>query len=1007
MKRQIFLLYFFLSVSFLYAQEGIKISGKVSDKTGGLPGVSVSLKGTTLGVVTDMGGDYSITASGQATLVFSFVGLTTQEVPVNNRTTINILMLENVIGVSEVVVIGYGTSKSKDLTAPVSTIKSADLEKRTTATPMDALQGISAGVQVVSSGVPGAGPTVRIRGVGSMNNESPLYVVDGMFFNNIDFLNSSDIENISVLKDASGAAIYGVRAANGVVIITTKRGKFNSKTTVNYYGYIGFQTPVNMLKMANGAQYAAMELAKGTASDVAHVTGSVAKFGGSGSNPSTSTDWYKEILKPQALTHNHSLDLSGGNEKAAYSLGVNYLFQDGMLDAKNQYERYNIHGQTDFQAYSWLKVGYNFIMSNYTNFAPNKAAFFSAYTASPLYPVYDDKNTSAFPTKYASSTSIGYGNGAFANPVAAANYYYNRTKAFQILPSVYAEFSIIKDKLTFKSQLSQKYLSLGNLDYTPAFYVDNYQKSKDQISHLTSVQERFNSSILDNLLTYKDSKDKHHWSVLLGQSMRDERWRQLKGTADNVSNEKEEFMYLNLGNSTNRTLDETGTDFRGLSYFTRATYDFASKYLLTATFRADGSSKYQEKWGYFPSVGLGWILSEESFMAKQKLFDYMKVRASWGLLGNDGIAANNGFSSITGGIGASGIFNNYGAASGEYTSGYVTQNFYRDLLWEVVDEYDLGIDFSLLKRRLGGTLDYYHRQTDKVAFSKPQPMGAPNIYGNWGKMLNQGFEVTLNWTDKIGDFGYHIGSNLTFLKNEVLDLNGLAFIATGTPEFPTREVVGQPLDYFYGYEVSGVYQTPAEVAADPIGKANGVLPGYLKYKDQNNDNVLNESDKVMLGSYLPKLTYGFDLGFDYKNLDFGIMFQGQGGNSILNMNRARRLWYGDMNGDAVMVANLWTAAGSTNRYPSAAASSAGWNTQASSFFVEKGNYLRIQNIQVGYNLKIGNPASPVKCRLFLTADRPAIFTKYNGFTPEITGKGYDENTYPAAATYSIGCKITY
>jgi TonB-linked SusC/RagA family outer membrane protein len=494
---------------------------------------------------------------------------------------------------------------------------------------------------------------------------------------------------------------------------------------------------------------------------------------------------------------------------------------------------------------------------------------------------------------------------------------------------------------------------------------------------------------------------------LLGQSSRDEKWRQLKGTAENVSNVNDEFMYLDLSNSANRTLDENGTDYRGLSFFTRGTYDYASKYLLTATFRADGSSKYQEKWGYFPSVGLGWILSEEKFMKGQKLFDFLKVRASWGLLGNDGVPANNGFSSYTTGTGASGIFNNYGSSSGQYVNGYVTQNFYRDLLWEVVDEWDLGIDFTILNRRLTGAIDYYHRRTDKVAFSKPQPMGAPNIYGNWGKVLNQGFEASLNWNDKMGEFGYHIGSNLTLLKNEVLDLNGLAFIQTGTAEFPTREEVGKPLDYFYGYEVSGVYQTAAEVAADPIAVANGVRPGYLKYKDQNNDHILNESDKVMLGSYLPKITYGFDLGFDYKHFDFSIMFQGQGGNSILNMNRARRLWYGDMNGDAEMVTNLWTTAGSTNKYPSAAATNQGWNNQASSFFVEKGSYLRIQNIQLGYNFKFGNTASPVKCRLFLTADRPAIFTNYNGFTPEIGGKGYDTNTYPAAATYSIGCKITY
>ncbi len=985
------------------------ISGKVTDLKGQpLPGVTVVIKGTTQGTITDSDGRYYFSSvPGNTILVFSFVGMKTQEIDLDGKNHLDVSMEEETVGIEEVVAIGYGTSKVKDLTAPIASVKSEDLVKRTTASPMDALQGNTAGVQVISSGEPGATPSVRIRGVGSLNNESPLYVVDGMFFDNIDFLNTNDIEDMSVLKDASGAGIYGVRAANGVVIINTKRGKFNSKTTVTYNGYVGFQKPVNMLKMANGKQYAAMELAKGIAADSAHVTSSVAKFGGSGLNPSTDTDWYQEILRNAALIQNHSIDLSGGSDKAAYSVGMNYFFQDGIMDSKNQYERYNIHGQTDFQAYSWLKVGYNFILTNYTTFSANNGAFFYAYVSSPLYPVYDATNTSAFPTDYASSTSIGYANGAYANPVAAANYYYNRTKGFQFLPSLYAEISFVKDKLTFKSQLSQKYSSLSNLDFTPAYYVDAYQLSTDQISHLTSTQDRYTNFVLDNLLTYRGSSNDHHWSALLGQSVRDERWRELTGTADNVSGAKEEYMYLDLSNSDNRTLDENGTDYRGLSYFVRGTYDYDSKYLLTATFRADGSSKYQQKWGYFPSVGLGWIISQENFMADQHLFDFFKVRGSWGLMGNDGIPANNGFSSYTTGTSSSGIFNNYGSSSGEYVDGYITQDFFRNLDWEVVNEWDFGLDFTMLKQRLTGTLDYYRRQTRKLAFSKPQPMGAPDIYGNWGKMMNQGVEVTLSWDDKINKFGYHVGLNVTTLKNRVQDINGLSYIDTGTSEFPTRVEVGKPVYYFYGYKVEGVYQTADEIANDPIAVANGVLPGYLKYKDMNNDDTLDENDKVMLGNYLPKVAFGFNCGFDYKNFDFSIMFQGQAGNEILNMNRARRLWYSDMNGDREMVSHLWTGEGTTNKYPSAYATTQSWNNQASSFFVEKGSFVRIQNIQMGYNFKIGYGPTPVRCRFYLTADRPAIFTRYNGFTPEISGTGYDTNTYPASATYSIGCKITY
>jgi len=986
-----------------------KISGTVTDGTGKpMPGVTVSVKGMAIGAFTGDDGKYSLTVPETAqTLVFTFVGMKTQEVLIGSQNVIDVVLKEESVGLEEVVVIGYGTSKAKDLTAPISSVKSEDLVKRTTASAMDALQGNTAGVQIISTGQPGANPTVRIRGVGSLNNDSPLYVVDGMFFDKIDFLNPNDIQEMSILKDASGAAIYGVRAANGVVLITTKKGKLNTKTTVTYSGYAGFQTPVNMLKMANGKEYAAMEVDKGVASDLAHVTSSVAKFGGSGVNPSTSTDWYKEILRKEAFTQNHSLELAGGSEKAAYSLSLNYLFQDGIMDSKNSYERYNIHGQTDFQAYSWLKVGYNFILTNYTTFAPNNSAFLYAYLSSPLYPVYDETNTTAFPDKYASSTSIGYANGAFSNPVAAANYYYDRTKGFQILPNIYAEINLFKNKLKFRTQLSEKLASLSDLVYTPAYYVDAYQMSTDKISHLKSVQERFTNYVLDNLLTYNDAYGKNHWTVLLGQSARDERWRALKGTADNVSGIHDEYMYLDLSNSDNRTIDEDGTDYRGLSYFARATYDFASKYLLTATIRADGSSKYQQKWGYFPSVGAGWVISEENFMKDQHLFDFMKLRASWGVLGNDGVPANNGFSSYTTGTGASGIFNNYGTSSGTYVNGYVTQNFYRDLDWEVVQEWDLGFDFTMLRSKLSGTFDYYHRMTSKLAFKKPQPMGAPDIYGNWGKVLNQGLEITLNYRDKAGDLVYNIGANVTTLKNEVKDINGLAYIATGTSEFPTRVEVGKPVYYFYGYQVAGVYQNAAEITADKIGTDNGVQPGYLKYKDKNTDKSLNESDKVNLGSYLPKLTYGFNFSLEYHGLDFSMMLQGQAGNKILNMNRARRLWYSDMNGDRNFVTSLWTGDGSTNKYPSAYATTQGWNNQASSFFVESGSYLRVQNVQLGYNFIVGNTESPVKCRVYMTADRPLIFTKYNGFTPEIGGTGYDTNTYPTAATFSIGCRIIY
>jgi len=1016
MKKKIsFILILLSAFSLQMLAQNLRISGVVRDAETKetLPGVSVVVKGSSTGTITDIDGNFSLSVSDGKTLQFSYVGYETQDIAAKGG-SISVNMKPATTKMNEVVVIGYGTSKAKDLTAPITVVKSEDLMKRTTGSAMGALQGSAAGVQVITNGSPGSSPTVRIRGVGSLNNESPLYVVDGMFFDNIDFLNTNDIADMSILKDASAAAIYGVRAANGVVIITTKKGTLNSKTKITYNGYLGYQTPVHMLQMADGSQYAAMELAKGTSSDIAHVTLSAQKFGGSGTKPTTNTDWYGELLKKSALTHNHSIDISGGSDKATYTVGLSYLYQDGIMKAQNNYKRFNLLAQTDFQAYDWLKIGYKVVISNSTLFSPNKSAFANAYYSSPLYPVFDATNTNAFPTAYASSTSIGYANGAFSNPVAAANYYYNKTNGLQVSPTVFAEIKLWKDKLLFKTQFSQKFADNNNLSFTPAFYVDAYQLSPNKLSSLTSSQDKYQNYIIDNTLTYKDGINKHHWSAMIGQSTRDERWREIKGTAANVPGAKEEYMYLSQGDATGRTLSEDGTDYHGLSFFGRATYDYASRYLLTATLRADGSSKYQQKWGYFPSVGAGWIVSEEKFMSQQHLFDYLKARLSWGMLGNDAIPANNGFSSLQTGTGYSGIFGSTSSSAGAYIPGYITQNFFNYLKWEVVNEWDGGIDFSMLKQRLSGSIDYYNRQTNNLVFYAPQPMGVADLLGNYGKVSNQGLELTLNWKDKIGKLGYTIGGNISTLKNKVLDLHGLAYKMTGVSEFPTRMEVGQPVNSFYGYQAVGVYQTQAEVNADPIAVANGLVPGDLKYKDQNGDGVLDTKDRVILGNYLPKVSYGLNLGLNYNKLEINVMLQGQAGNKILNMNRARRLWYSDMNGDAEMISHLWTGVGTTTKYPSALGTTKGWNNMASSFFVESGSYLRIQNIQLAYSFKLAKSASAPEMRVFLTADRPVIFTKYSGFTPEIggsntdlSGTGYDNNVYPTSATYSIGWRITY
>ena len=1005
----------------------VKVSGRVTSTSGEpVAGVSVVVKNTSIGTTTDGAGNYVLTVPDSALLVFSSLGFETQEIPVNGRTTIDVsLKAADASSLQQVVVIGYGTSSRKDLTAPIGVVNPEDLNKRMAASPMQALQGNAPGVQVVTNGAPGGSPTVRIRGVGSFNNTNPLYVVDGMFVDNIDFLNTNDIGEMSILKDASAAAIYGVRAANGVVIITTKKGKYNMKTRVTYNGYYGVQTPTGKFKLANGAQYAAMQLAKRTAADSARVTLSATKFGGSGVNPTTNTDWYDELLSNSAPMYNQSIDLAGGGSKVNYTLGLNYLYQDGIMEAENNYKRYNIRFQLEAKPYDWLKLGITTHLSNFIQRNPNTGAFSLAYMASPLYPVFDATNTLAYPQKYTSSSTLGFANGVFNNPVAASDYWYDRTKGFQLLPTVYAEADIVKSKLTFRSQLSQRYGSSLNQNYLPEYYVDNIQRAR--VSTLTTTETRSENYILDNLLTYKDSKGSHHWTLLLGQSVRDERFRSSQMITDSVP-PQQTFWYADQGIRRTNGYTETGFRNTSASWFGRISYDYAGKYLLTATYRADGTSKYQDKWGYFPSVGVGWLISEEGFMKDQGLFDELKIRGSWGRLGNDNVSPSTGYAVVYTGNDYSGVFNSTATSNGNLQTGYRIDPIFGTVNWEIVTEWDGGIDFSMLKRRLKGSVDYYHRQTDKLAFERNIPFIGLRQYGNWGKVNNSGIEVDVNWSDKIGNLGYQIGGNLSTLKNEVIDLQGLKNLPGGVAEFPTLSQVGDPFNFFYGYQVTGIYQTQAEVDADPIAVANGVKPGYFKYKDQNGDKVLDADDRVNLGSYLPKITYGFNLELNYKDFDFSVFFQGVGGNSILNFNRATRQKFPDMNGDKDFVTGLWTGEGSTNKYPSAIATTQSWNNNASSFYVENGSYLRLQNIQLGYNFKIGNN-NPTSFRVYVTADRPVIFTRYSGVTPEVTapaqlpkdraagpsntpatfisGTGYDNNVYPTTAVYTIGVRISY
>ncbi len=988
----------------------ITVSGTVTDAQGlSLPGANVIIQGTMTGTVTDVDGKYSIAVPGPETVLsFSFIGLISQDITVGNQRTINVTLLEEAQKLEEVVVVGYGTSKMKDLTAPIAVVKKDVFEKQTTVNPMQALQGKVAGVQVINSGAPGAGPAVRVRGVGSIGDYAkPLYVVDGVFVDNIDFLNNNDIESMSVLKDASASAIYGVRAANGVILITTKSGTGGGKPSVTYDGYVGLQVPVNIMKMTNTAEYVTL---RNEANydwvnrnyKLGYTPITAEQYNGA------DTDWYDVLLR-NALITSHSLDVSGSTDKVNYSVGANYLYQDGILDVSNNYNRLNIRAKGEYRVSKMAKVGFSALVSKYDHAKPNDDAFFRAFMSPPIYNVYDENNTAAYPVRFGSPQSVGLGS-EYSNPYAAAYYYDKLENGYHMIPSVFLELNFLNDRLTFRTQYSQDLTFVRERTYSPEYFVGGSQGLTT--SQLTKKSNEFTKEILDNTLTFRDViKQKHSYSLMLGNSIRQETNPWLQGSAMNVPGNTDETKYIKNGSYKNRDATDDGKRDRGLSYFFRGTYGYDNKYLATVTFRADGSSKYQDKWGYFPSVGLGWIMSAEDFMRDQKVFNYLKVRASWGQLGNDNIPSNSTY--ILGKMGAS----SSGVFGDQLVDGVGAQTVLQNYLkWEVVTELDLGFDFAMAENRLNGSLDFYRRQTDNVVFNAPVSSGGgtAELLGNNGSVRNLGIELSLSWSEKVSnDLSYNIGMNLTTISNKVVKVmntsTGKVPGATINGSIATYSVVGKPIGAFYGYQVDGVYQSEREVLQDPTAPA-WAGPGYFKYRDVTGEGKIDADDMTYLGSPTPQLMGGLDFGLYYKSWDFAVAFQGQWGNKILNQKRMNRGVFATANYDEDFYNNRWTSDSPSKDYPSAEAYGNGNIQQPNSFYVENGWYIRIQNVQVGYTIPFQKTSFPT-IRCYVAAQRPYTFFTYNGFTPEISGEpnktGIDNAVYPMQAIYSVGVKAIF
>ncbi len=1005
LRSQTLLMLLLIAGSMVYAQTKTVI-GTVTgaDDRLPLPGVTVVIEGTMQGAVTDIDGKYSLEVTPEQSLTFSFVGFQSQTILVGEQQIINVSLQTTSFDIEEVVVIGYGEAKVKDLTSSITTVRSEDLAKTPAGQAMQALQGKVAGMQVVSSGSPGSSPTVRIRGVGSypgIGNTDPLYVVDGVFYDNIDFLNSADIASISVLKDASAAAIYGVRAANGVVLIETKSGTHNQKAEIVYDGYYGYQVAQNVLKMANSEQFTNMANESGSEPAAQYILNAMQRYGRSRVNPNVpdvSTDWYDEVLRP-AATQNHSLTVAGGSENATYSLATSYFTQDGILDMKNDYERLNLRSKVDYKVNDWFTMGGNMIFSDATRFLEEESAWSQAYWAVPIMPVIDEQNVNAWPVKYSNARDLGYRDGQ--NPFPTMDFNEKRHKIRKVMANFYLQTQLIPEKLSFKTTYNHAFTSLNIRETGLPYYLDDNVKRTEEESFILRKTETYSDQTWDNVLTYTDSFGQHNLTVMGGSSFMDESFEMLQAKGLDFPYQQEEAWYIDKAkNKPENDVKDDGRRQYSMSYFGRVSYNYMSKYLVYGTFRADGTSKYQETWGYFPTVGVGWVLSEENFWPQNNVVDYLKLRGSWGELGNNSIAASDGART-------SEII--YLSLDDTRTAGTKTSDDFAYLNWEVTEETNVGLTARLFRNRMALDADYYVRDTKDAVIPVQVPLIGTTVRRSQGVIRNSGLEVALNWSEQLPNgLSYNIGANISTLKNEVRDLYGQSYVDGGSAEFRQRSIVGEPLLAYYGLEVVGVYQNEAQIQADPVAVANNLEPGDFIYKHQNDDGVIDEDDRVVLGSYLPKLMYGFNFGLMYKNWELSANMMGQSGNKILNRKRGEVIWTPDLNMDADLAINRWHGEGTSNKYPSSKGMRKGWNQKMSSYFVEDGWFFRIQNVQLAYNLKnkefLG--AQMPNARISLTAERPLTVFDYNGFNPEVQD-GYDRQTYPIPAVYTLGLNIKF
>lgn len=1033
MKKLHFLCLLSLLFTVYVQAQNMTVRGVVNDQSGQpIPGASVLLKNTNTGTVTDFDGNFELDAPSNGIIVISYIGFVTAEIPIDGQNNLTVVMETDLLGLDEIVVVGYGTQKKSVVTGAISSIKATELEDLPITRVEQSLQGRVSGLTIAAnSGQPGSSSTIRVRGITTFGNNEPLWVVDGVVVDagGIGYLNQSDIASIEVLKDAASQAIYGARAATGVILVTTKKGQ-SGKLSVNYNGYTGVSAPARKLDLLNASQY-------GTLMNEASVAGGGNILFANPESLGDGTDWQDQIFNNSALRSSHELSLSGGNDVSTFYASFGYLDQEGIVSSTiSNYLRKNIRLNSSHNITKNIRFGQTIGYSNekVVGLGNTNSEFggplASAINLDPITPrVQTDPNLinqapynnpgvfrDANGNPYGISSLVGQ---EMSNPLA-----YQQTRlgnydwSDNFVGNAYLEIEPLEN-LKFRSTLGGKISYWGAYSYTPVTYLNaSYVTSQNNISKNSNRGFGWN---VENTVSYSKDIQGHNFNVLLGQGVYIDNKSDGEGvTYFNIPVDSYQDASFNFSVPTEQidAYAYRGTEHRVTSLFARVTYDYKERYLFTGIVRRDGSSRFgpNNKYGTFPSFSVGWVPTNEDFWPENNYVNSFKLRGGYGVTGNDAIGDFRYLSTI--GDGRNYTIGNTGSVTIGNSPNAPSNP---DLKWEETSQANVGFDSRLLNV-FTLSMDYYVKTTKGILQDVPIPgyVGATgNPVGNVADMDNKGIDIELGYRKSFNDLNVSLNANASFLKNEVTFLgNGIDFLSGGatiqSSTYPiTRTQVGQSINSFFGFKTDGIFQNQAEIAAH-TNSDGGLIqpdarPGDFKWKDINNDGIINEDDRSFIGNSVPKVTFGFTLNLDYKNFDLLIFAQGASGNKIFQ--GLRRLDIGTANYQTQALGR-WTGEGTSNSFPRLTTNDTNKNfSNPSDFYLEDGDYLRFKTIQFGYSLptQVINRLGIDRVRIYLTGENLVTFTKYTGYDPEIGGGifGIDRGYYPQARTGMLGINLQF